>query len=396
MIDSIFIALSGMQGHQRGLNVISNNVSNMNTVGFRGSSVSFADVFSGSTQTTLPDGELVGQQGAGGGLDASRTLLDLHSVDATQTGRDLDLALQGDGFFVLQDENGETLYTRAGGFDFDNDGVLVAAGQKLKVMSRNASGQLVPIELKDLQVSPSKPTTKATFSGTLSSDSADAKIDSLVVFDKQGNKHTLQVTLTKDTTQQPFVHWKVSVTENSLEVGTSDLEFTSPVGAPSNSPLQVTLALAGTDPAEFSFDFSSVQIGPFGSTNSQLTASADGLAAGTISAKTFDATGVLKITYSNGQTADGAQLVLAQISDAQGLEQLGNSLFAYKGVQPITLREAGDDLKLRAQALEPSNVDLTQEFSELILMQRGYQAASQVVSTANDMLQELLQMRSGR
>src|SRR4051812_37137181 len=106
MIDSMLIALSGMQGHQRGLNVISNNISNMNTPGFRGSAVSFADLFTGSDQRSLPDGRLVSQQGSNGGVDASRVQLDLRAGDLQQTGRNLDLGLQGNGFFVVQDAQG--------------------------------------------------------------------------------------------------------------------------------------------------------------------------------------------------------------------------------------------------------------------------------------------------
>src|SRR5688572_3546197 len=164
MIDSIFLGMSGMQGHQRGLSVISNNVSNMNTPGFRGSSVSFADVFIGSASNGL----IGGQRALGGGLDASRTQVDFRAGERQLTGLELDLFLEGEGFFVLQEENGEIHYTRKGNFVFDDDHELVVRDQKVKVMTRNAAGQLVPISIRDLRLSPPKATTTVTFEETLS------------------------------------------------------------------------------------------------------------------------------------------------------------------------------------------------------------------------------------
>jgi flagellar hook protein FlgE len=396
MIDSIFVALSGMRGHERGLNVISNNITNMNTPGFRGSTVSFADVFTGGTSKRLPDGQRVGQQGMGGGVDASRTHLDLHNVEAQQTGRGLDLSLQGNGFFVLLDENGEVRYTRAGRFDFNPEGELATLERNARVMSRDASGQLVPISLRDLRVSPAKATTEVIFDKILSSDAEEKTIDSLVVFDQAGAKHTLKVVFRKESGNSPLIQWRVTVSEADQEIGSGLLEVDGFADPP---PLRLSLNLRGAAAAPIEFNFGAVQFGPFGSAagNSNLEVrTQDGFAAGTIATQTFDEKGVLKLTYSNGQSADGARLVLAQISDEAGLEQLGDALFEYRGSQPVGLREADDDLKVQGQSLELSNVDLTQQFSELILMQRGYQASSQVVSTANDMLQELLQMRGGR
>lgn len=396
MIDSIFVALSGMRGHERGLNVISNNITNMNTPGFRGSTVNFADVFTGGTSSRSPNGQVVGHQGLGGGLDASRTQLNMQNVEAQQTGRGLDLSLKGNGFFVLLDESGEVRYTRAGRFDFNAQGELVTLDLKSRVMSRTAGGELVAVTLKDLRVSPAKATTEVIFDERLSSDIGEKILDTVTVFDQAGAKHTLKVVFRRDTASVPFVKWNVTVSEADAEIGTGILEVD---GFSDPAPLRLTLQLKGAAPAEIAFNFDDAQFGAFGSAagNSTLTArTQDGFAAGTIATQTFDAKGVLKLTYSNGQSVDGARLVLAQIADEAGLVQLGNAMFEYRGSQPVGLREADDDLEVQGGSLELSNVDLTQQFSELILMQRGYQASSQVTSTANDMLQELLQMRGGR
>jgi flagellar hook protein FlgE len=390
MIDSIFISMSGMLGHERGLNVLSHNVANMNTVAFRGSSVSFADVFVG----TAPNG-LLGERGLGGGVDASRTQLDFRSGEPDATGRALDLLLKGEGFFVLEGENGEIRYTRDGRFEFLND-VLVARDQKSKVMTRNSSGQLVPLTLKDLLLNPAKATTKVSFSQNLSPGDPEHTIDQLTVFDGQGIKHTLRVVFTRQALAGTVLPWSLAVFEGSTQIGSGRLEF---VGSqPVTSVLPMTLALKDTQPAQVSFDFSAVTGVSFGqNVESNLRVQEqDGFAAGTVTGTTFDANGILKITYSNGQTADGPKLALAQITDQNGLVAAGDASFVYRGAQAVTLRDAGDDLQVLSGSLERSNVDLTSEFSHLILLQRGYQASSQVLSTANEMLQQLFDLRGRR
>ncbi len=400
MINSIFIAMSGMLGHERGLNVISNNVANMNTPGFRGSMVSFNDVFVGGAQGDSPNHQLAGQQNqGGGGVDASRTLLDLRAGDAQPTGRDLDLMLKGAGYFVLQDEAGNIRYSRDGSFDF-KDGELLAQGQKFKVMTRDAGGKLVPMSIKGLDLNAPKPTSEVTFSGTLDASASvtEKVIDPVTVFDKLGGSHSLRMVLTRDTAPTlpagAAINWKVEVFEGTQSLATGDLPFDVNQVLPGSSPLKLNLALKGSDAAEIAFNFDTVQTLSIPAT--LAVSKQDGLAAGTIVTQTFDALGQLKLTYTNGQTVQGPKLLLAQIRDEAALVAVGDSLLAYEGVEPVTLREAGEDLKVQAQTLERSNVDLTSEFSELILMQRGYQASSQVVSTANDMLQELLQMKGGR
>jgi flagellar hook protein FlgE len=394
MIDSIFVALSGMRAHERGLNVLSNNISNVNTVGFRGSSASFQDVFIGPQAQGAGQGGASGEQGRGGGVDASRTLTDLRAGQPQLTERDLDLFLNGEGYFVLQDEDGQIRYSRDGRFEFV-DGQLMVRGQQLKVMTRDAGGQLVPVTLAGLQVSAGKATTEVSFEQNLSPSDPEHVIDSLTVFDAQGTPHTLRVVFSKEAMPRngATTTWKVSVSEGTQELRSEKLDFIST--SPIDSSLHLMLALKDTSPVDIVFNFRDVTGLSFG-TNVQSTLSVqkqDGFSAGTITTQTVDAKGILKLMYSNGQKADGATLALAQISDQQGLVEIGDAQFVYRGAQAVTLRTAGDDLKVQSGFVEQSNVDLTEEFSQLILMQRGYQASSQVLSTANDMLQELFDIR---
>jgi flagellar hook protein FlgE len=397
MLNSIFVALSGLQAHERALGVVSNNVSNMNTPGFRGSTVTFADVFIG----TGPNGSLGGQQSIGGGVDGSRTQVDVRAGDQQATGRGLDLALSADGFFVLQDESGATRFTRNGNFDFDDDGELALLGLKAKVMARTATGQLVPISLKDLRASAAKPTTKVTLDGIISSGDGNGEVilESVSVFDKAGVQHTLRIVFTRQGGTPPpgvSVRWKMTVSEGPTEVGTADVDFFGNDVVAGTSPLQVTLALKDTEPTSIAFDFEEVDGGPFGTESSLQVKEQDGFGAGIIATRTFDAKGVLKITYTNGQSVDGAKLALARIADQDALVQLGDSLLEYGGEQAVDVGEADDSLQVLSQVLEGSNVSLTREFGRLILVQRGYQASSQVMSTASEMMQELLSLRDRR
>jgi flagellar hook protein FlgE len=283
-------------------------------------------------------------------------------------------------------------------------------------MTRDSTGKLIPLALQGLQTSAAKPTTTVTFNQNLSPSDTDYSVNSLVVYDSAGGAHTLRVEFVRDNTDPTSgtppvntpagttVSWTVNVFEGTTQIGTSDLAFDGPQVVTGVSPLTMNLALQGAAPASIAFDFSGAFGNDTGGTGSDGTTttstlaveSQDGYAAGTASSETFDNNGVLQISYTNGQKATGPQLVFAQIQDTSGLVELGNSLFAYQGSQEVVLRQAGSDLQVDAQSLEASNVDLTSQFSTLILMQRGYQGSSQVVSTANDMLQQLLEMKSDR
>lgn len=388
MIDSILTAMSGLQGHQRGLNTISGNVANMNTPGFKGSQVQFTDVISG-------DPDAGGEAAAGGrGVDASRVSLDMRAGEIKQTGRDLDLALNGDGFFVVRDAAGMLRYTRNGAFEFNDKGVLVGRGNDVKVMGTDANGKLVEIGLDGQRTSPPAATAEVLLSGNLSSTDTDHAIEELIVFDKLGAKHTLKLTFTNDSATTPG-SWTVKVFEGTQELGMGPLAFEN--GKPTGTGLKLSLALKDADAIEVNFALDPEATGfSSGTTSTLALKKQDGRASGDVTGISFTEGGVMRIAYSNGQSVDGATLMLAEVPDSSGLVADGAALFLYQGTDEPSLRKAGDDLRVTAKSLEQSNVDLTSEFSELILMQRGYQASSQVVSTANEMLQQLFEMKGGR
>lgn len=389
MIDSIFIAMSGLRGHQRGLDVISHNVANMNTPGFKGSSVDFADVFGGEPGESR-------EAPAGSGLDASRTTLDLRAGELQRTGRDLDLALEGEGYFVFREASGALRFGRGGGFEFDAAGRLVGRGHGLEVMARQADGSLAPLRLDGLRSSAPKATHELRLNGNLSSTAGEHAIDPLPVYDRLGGVHNLRLVFTRDT-GGGFELWTVRASEAGRELDTASLEFVGGRTPGGTSTLRLSLGLAQAEAIEVDLVLGS-EVTSFssGATSTLAVESQDGHAPGAISGLSFDATGRLKVAYSNGQSTEGARLALAELRDEAALRPVGDGLFAYADVEAVALRAAGDDLSVAGQSLELSNVDLTREFGALILMQRGYQASSQVIGTANEMLQQLFELGSRR
>jgi flagellar hook protein FlgE len=390
MIDSIFIAMSVLRGHQRGLDVISHNVANMHTPGFQGSSVDFTDVFGGAADGDGHDAP------AGGGLDASRTTLDLRAGELQRTGRDLDLALEGEGYFVFRAASGALRYGRGGGLELDPAGRLVGRGHGLEVMAQQPDGMLAPLRLDGLRSSAPKATHEVRLTGNLSSTAGEHAIDPLPVYDRLGGAHNLRLAFTRDT-GGGFERWTVRVSEAGRELDSAALEFVGgrPLGGAST--LRLSLGLAQAEAIDVGFVFGS-EVTSFssGATSTLAVEGQDGHGPGAISGLSFDTSGRLEVAYSNGQSAQGARLALAQLRDAAALRPVGDGLFAYEAGEPVTLRTGGEDLRIAGQSLELSNVDLTREFGALILMQRGYQASSQVIGTANEMLQQLFDLGSRR
>lgn len=387
MIDAIYTAMSGLQGHERGLSNISSNVANMNTPGFKGSHIDFTDVFSGG-------GNPGSESAEGRGLDASHVSLNMAAGEIKKTGRDLDLAIGGDAFFTMRDDTGALRYTRNGGFEFDDKGVLVQRGGTMKVQGHDATGKLVNVSLDGLRSNAPAVTTEVTLSGNLSSTDTDHSIEDLAVYDKLGGNHSLKLSFTNGSGTEAG-SWVMAVFEGTTQLGSGKFVFTD--GKPTTGSLKISLVLNGATPSDVNFTLDADTTGfSSGTTSTLALKKQDGHASGQISSLAFDERGVLKIGYSNGEKADGPALVLAQMQDDSGLVADGAAVYTYVGDRPPVLREASDDLRITPKSIEMSNVDLTSEFSALILMQRGYQASSQVVTTANEMLQQLFEMKGAR
>jgi flagellar hook protein FlgE len=393
MLGSIYIALSGLNAYSKGLQTISNNVANLNTPGFKASSFSFADSFSyGGLGSSFAQN--VGPQQFGAGVRYESERIDFRQGDLRQSGGDLDLAIQGNGFLVLLNE-GRTYYARTGQFSLDKDGLIAesATGYHLAVL--NGDGQPVPVNVDAARTSPPVATSKITFSSNLSSSATDAAVSDLAVFDSRGTKHVWKVQFTPVGATAPG-EWTVKVTdETGAEVGTSTLRFIGSTVDPATNQLTITTTPTGADPLSVNLDFSSGVTSFSSGSLSTLRASAvDGNGLGTLTGIVIDADGKIKLSYSNEKSETLGAVAIADFRDPQQLRRIGNGLFESTGgrVQLLASEQEGNG-KLVSHQLEASNVDLSQQFGDLILVQRGFQASSQVISITNDMIQQLFGIR---
>lgn len=400
MLDSIYIGMSGLLGYSRGLRVIANNTANINTPGFKGASLQFGDQFysSGPASGAITDN---GPNQLGQGLATYSTSLDFSQGELRQTGNELDLAVDGEGLFTLKDENGTLRYSRDGEFKFDDNGFLTSRTTGAKVMGRDENGAAVEISLGGVRTNPAKATTTLTFRGNLSNNTSSATnthtLTDVTVRDEVSGAHNLTTEFTQeDTTEASQVRWKVVVKDGTTEVGTGNLLFVAGLLDASTAKITVNYKPTGLSAQSLVLDFSEdVTSNAAGTLSDLRLLQQDGYAAGELTQAEFDDKGVLKLTYSNGQTIDGPKLALARFTSVDAVRSVGDNLFepTNPGSWEMGTAQTGAFGSVRSGVVEISNVDLSSEFSDLVIMQRGYQASSQVVSTANEMIQELFSLR---
>lgn len=395
MLETIYVGLTGLDSYAKGLNVISNNVANLNTVGFKGSQLQFADLYYRGGDAGAGNGA---RQQIGTGVGTGGTFLNFQGGEGRETGNDLDVMVDGPGLFVLRKDD-KTFYTRAGQFEFDRDGFLVDKSNQARVAALDAQGELADLSITGLRASAPRTTGRIRFSGNLSSSDSQHVIADVTVYDPLGTASKLRLTF-DNTNATTAGSWTVRATaEDGTVVGSGDIRFRD--GRPETGFDTVTLSYTPRDgqPVTVALDFSAETTSFSAGPESTLAVlSQDGYPAGSLVKASFDVDGYFVLTYSNGQTDKQGRLALASFSSSDALEQLGGNLFANRHRQPPTLGHAGEQElgKLRARSIESSNVDLSQQFSEMIITQRGYQASSQVITTANEMVQQLLDMRGRR
>ncbi|MFV0673472.1 flagellar basal-body rod protein FlgF [Variovorax sp. tm] len=395
MLESIYVGMTGLLGYSRGLRVIANNTANINTPGFKSSSLQFADMF--YTGGNLAGGNASqNRDQVGFGLNTTGTAMSFKQGELRQTGNNLDMAVDGQGLFVLQDAEGKITYTRAGQFKFDDNGVLVSRANGEKVMGMDGSGALVEISVAGQMLDQGRPTSRLKFSGNLSNTLRDQNaVGTVQVVDAGGVVHTLSVKFVTTEATTSGTTMRVDLLDGTSVVGSGSMVFIDGKPTPQTSVMNMTYVPAGQPPMTLALDFSADVVLFAGSTTLKMD-SQDGLGPGTLTGTAFDANGVLRLSYSNGQTVKGTSLALARFDSPDAVAALGNNQFEMVNKNAWHYGKAGEGAfgSVRAGQIEISNVDLSQEFSDLVIMQRGYQASSQVISTANEMLQQLFSMKS--
>lgn len=402
MFESIYTGLTGLATFSRGLANISNNVANLNTVGYKRSVLQFQDLMAARDSVT---GE------RGNGVTSGQPHIVYGQGELRQSGNSLDAAVDGAGYFVLRDHDGKTFYTRDGQFEFDKDSKLVSRDARAEVMLLGSDGALSAFDLTPYRSMAGKPTTSLRFDGTLSTGDADRShsITDLKVYDRGGVLHTLSMVFTDQTDPQVSTAehvWAYSLRDDRQAVLSSGTLAFDIDGTPTADTLPATFAWTPSAGArqDITLDFGSA--GKFdgltsfslGSDSTARLLASDGAASGALTGTSFDADGVIRLQYSNGKTEAAGSLGLAWFAHPQDLQAQGSKLWVTQDAVKPVLGAAGSAMfgKLAGGQIEASNVDLTAQFSDLIVTQRGYQASSQVISTANEMMQQLFDMRGRR
>lgn len=391
MLDTIYIAMSGLDGYEKGLRVISNDTANLNTPGFKGSSLQFADMFYSNGG---PGGDGKHPEQYGYGLNTLGTVLNFQQGELQATGNDLDLAVDGAGMFLLRNGAGVLHGSRDGRFKFGSDGTLVSTGTQEQVMAQNGQGHLAPVNINGMKSSPAGATGTIAFSGNLSSSLKTQTVSGVTVIDKTGTTHTLSLRFDADSVTAG--NWTLTLLDGAKTVGTGSVAFANGKPAASSASVAMSYTPDGQAAMPLKLDLSTdVTSYDSGSQTTLAMKSQDGYAPGNLTSAKFDASGTLQLSYSNGQTAHGPRLALGQYRSTDALRALGNNEFELTPGEAWQIGSAGTQGlgNVRSGSVEMSNVDLSQEFSNLVIMQRGYQASSQIVSTASDMLNQLFQMQ---
>ncbi|MGB1352239.1 MAG: flagellar hook protein FlgE [Luminiphilus sp.] len=398
-------SISGLQAAQKDMGVISNNIANVGTTGFKRSDSLFAELYTASL------GGAGTQPGSGVTLERIRSDFGQGSFEFTSS--QLDLAIDGNGLFVLQ--NGpETLYTRAGAFRLDNDGFVVTeSGANLQGYGADDNGQ-INTALGNLQITNAllaqKPTEEITFNGNLDSRAtapATAPFDATnpetynftsttTVYDSAGAAHQVTLYFAKDATAANQYNVTASI-DDVVQPETASLVFDNAGVLDAASVTALNLASytpANANAQPINIDFSTIT--GYGATSATSGVTQDGYAAGQLAGFEFDRTGIAYATYTNGETRAVGQVALATFTNPSGLQSAGKTNFAESstsGLASIGTPDSGARGIIRPSALESANVDLTVELLALIEAQRNFQSNAQAIQNANDASQAILQLR---
>jgi flagellar hook protein FlgE len=420
VLRSMFSAISGLRGHQIMMDVIGNNIANVNTVGFKSGRVNFQDILSQTLHgATAPSGGLgsinPAQIGLGmtvAGIDVLQTQGNLQS-----TGKTTDMAIQGDAFFIESDGAG-TSYTRDGAFDIALDGSLAnpASGMKVQGWQADSAGAIditqpitnlvIPIGQRTTALA----TSHVTLTGNLDAGAANATSvpTTMTVFDSLGIAHSVKITFTKTGANA----WNWAATKDAADTGMTITNVPYAAGPPvvpavNNGTLAYTsggVFSASTGTLSFTFPDGATATTPAVSMDamtqfsgtSQPTGQTDGFTSGTLVTFAVGNAGELSGVYSNGQTQVLGQIALANFLNSAGLLRAGQNNFSAtsaSGAANIGTAGTGGRGSVTTGALEMSNVDLATQFTGMITAERGFQANGRVITTSDEMLQELVNLK---
>jgi flagellar hook protein FlgE len=405
---SFRISLSGMNAAQSDLNVTSNNIANSNTTGFKQSRAEFADVYPTSAYG-------LSKNTIGAGVRLQRVAQQFSQGIVESTGKSLDLAINGKGFFTLSD-GGSFVYSRAGNFGTDKDGYVVnPSNQRLQVYLPSASGTGFDTgRVSDLQLQSGDSAPQATSSVGVSANlpgDASAPITttfsptdptsynyttSMTVYDSLGAAHSQSMYFVK--TANPN-EWQVNTYVDGTAVGGAQtLQYSNMGALTSPSPGRITLPAytptTGAAPLNITMDVSNST--QFGNTFSVSALTQDGHTTGRLTGIEVSAEGIVQARYTNGVSTPIGQVVLTNFANPQGLQPLGDNAWAETSESGQPLRGFAGSSEfgnVQGGALESSNVDLTEQLVNMITAQRNFQANAQMITTQDQITQTVINIR---
>jgi len=424
----MFSGVSGLRAHQTRMDVIGNNVANVNTVGFKSGRVTFQEVFSQTLSGAGAPDEALGrggtnpmQVGLGVGVATIDTMMTRGSTQRTDN--PTDLSIEGEGFFIVKgSKNDSYKFTRAGNFGVDKLGNLVT-GSGMYVYGwmnyeKEADGtvnflteeEIQPINIfeggtiPNKRVIPPQATTNAAFAGNLDLGATETISIPFTVYDSLGQAHNYAVKITKGTDTG---EWNYDVVEKVvgpdgklvelpdklIEGGT--MQFDTFGKLDSADPTIIEVDYDGAEKLVVNLDFS--KITSYAGDTSAKATNVNGYTTGEIVTFNIGSDGRITGIYSNGQQMPLGLIAVANFANPAGLQKVGENLFMptsnsgefAKAVQP----GAEGTGKLSPGTLEMSNVDLSREFTDMIVTQRGFQANSRIITTSDEMLQELVNLK---
>jgi flagellar hook protein FlgE len=428
---SLFSGVSGLRNHQVRMDVIGNNISNVNTVAFKSGRVTFKEGF---TQLLAGASRPPGDHGGinpiqvGLGMQIGSIDMAFQQGNLETTGLSTDLAIQGDSFFVVA-KGAQHYYTRSGNFQLDAGGRLVSPTNGFVVQGRMATGGAFVQGIGDItlpvgQKTQARATTSVAAAGNLNAAAplftgvfdatnralpvnADSWTEtSITVYDSLGNQHDLKLQFWKtgadewtwqvDGTNLPPGFTPPNATPQTLTFDTQGLLQTV---APTDPPV-IGFAPVGADPMSIILDLNKGNVNGLTSfaagTNTAVLKDQDGYSAGLLQNFTIDRSGIISGSFTNGTNLVLGQIILADFNNPGGLLRTGDNMYAVSGNSGgavLGYALSGSQSTITSGALEMSNVDLAQEFTQMIVTQRGFQANSRVITSADEMLQELVNLK---
>jgi flagellar hook protein FlgE len=430
MLRSLYSGISGLHAHQQMMDVVGNNIANVNTVGYKASVVEFQDTLSQMLGAAgAPQNGQGGTNPAQVGLGVKSGGITANFAQGSQetTGRSGDMMIQGDGFFIAR-QGAEMMYTRAGQFTFDANGLLVnASGQPVQGWTAqngvvNPAGKPDDIHMPLGSTIPPAQTKSVTLKGNLSSDdipdvnnptnSGSGTYSAtppnigyettipIKVYDAQGATHTITAKFHREANDNTLdtSTWNVDLLaqDGVTSIGQTKLNFekglsTDGAGTPVNS---VTIGAAPGD--VYTVDVKDIT--SYSGLSDARVFDTDGQASGALTSVSYSVSdsGQIIGVYSNGLKETLGQVAMATFKNVNGLEKVGDSEFrstVNSGYAQVGTPGSAGMGSVVSGALEMSNVDLAQEFTNLVIAQRGFQANSKVITTSDEILQDLVAMK---